>query len=531
MYKILMTYDSKEGLEKLFENKDFVIDIRPKPSPEEFKKIIKNYDGLLIRSEVKVTADIIEAADKLKFIGRAGTGVDNVDKNTATQKGIVVANVPGGNTISAAEHTIGLILSMARNIPEAYQSLKSKKWDRKNFMGTELCGKYLGLIGLGRIGIEVAKRMIAFGMKVVAYDPFANDTLAGSYNIDLIPLDDVLINADYISIHCPLNDATKGMINAQAISKMKDGVRIVNCARGPIINEKDLAQAVSSGKVKGAALDVFVKEPPEDWTIIETDNVIATPHLAASTEEAQIKIAKEMSDVIIDFFTKGLIRNAVNVPTVDWETYKKMKPYIDLASKIGLFQGQVIEGGIKGIEIKYCGNLSSFNTGPLTIAFLQGLLLPMLNIKVNFVNALTIAKERGIKIKESKEIDSEDYAGLIVAAIETDKGECKVLATMFSDTNPRIVNINGLGVDITPCGGMILITNEDKPGVVGNVGKVLGDSGVNIAGMNLGRKDVGGEALTIIEVDDSVSSEVIEKILKIGGIKKVKYVDLEIERD
>ncbi|MDR2772958.1 MAG: phosphoglycerate dehydrogenase [Elusimicrobiota bacterium] len=527
MFKILMTYDSVEGLEGLLKNKDFKVEIHPKPSPEEFEKLIKEYDGLLIRSEVKVTANIIKAADKLKFIGRAGTGVDNVDKNAATQKGIVVANVPGGNTISAAEHTIGLMLSMARNIPQAYESLKSKKWDRKNFTGTELFGKYLGLIGLGRIGMEVAKRMQAFGMKVIAYDPFANDSLAKSYEISLIPLDDVLINADYISIHSPLNDETRGMIDEKAISKMKDGVRIINCARGPIVNEKDLAKAVKDGKVKAAALDVFAKEPPDDWTIIETDNVIATPHLAASTEEAQIKIAKEMSEVIIDFFTKGLIRNAVNVPTVDWETYKKMKPYIDLASKVGLFCGQMIEGGVKEVEVKYCGSLASVQTGTLTIAYLQGLLLPILNVKVNFVNAPLLAKERGIKIKESKEADIQDYAGLIIAKVITDKGEWKVCATMFSDTNPRIVKINGLSVDVVPCGSVILIINEDKPGVVGNVGKVLGDSGVNIAGMSLGRKDIGGEALTIIEVDNTVSAEVIGKILAIGGIKKAKYIDLE----
>ncbi|MDR1195647.1 MAG: hypothetical protein LBL00_04120, partial [Endomicrobium sp.] len=323
MYKILMTYDSMEGLDALAANKEFKIEIHAKPSPEEFKELIKNYDGLLIRSEVKVTADIIEAADKLKFIGRAGTGVDNVDKAAATSKGIVVANVPGGNTISAAEHAIGLMLSLARNIPEAHMSLKSKKWDRKSFMGTELLGKTLGLIGMGRIGTEVAKRMISFGMKVVAYDPFANEDLAKSYAIELKTLDEVYAQADYLSLHSPLNDSTRGMINAQAIEKMKDGVRIVNCARGPIINEKDLSEAIKSGKVKGAALDVYAKEPPEDWTIIETNNVVVTPHLAASTEEAQVKIAQEMSEVIIDFFTKGLIRNAVNVPTVDWETYKK----------------------------------------------------------------------------------------------------------------------------------------------------------------------------------------------------------------
>ncbi|GHT46758.1 hypothetical protein AGMMS49936_06210 [Endomicrobiia bacterium] len=314
MYRILMTYDNTEGLGALLSNKEFKVEIHNKPSQEEFKELIKYYDGLLIRSEVKVTTDIIEAAQNLKFIGRAGTGVDNVDKDAATKKNIIVANVPGGNTISAAEHTIGLMLSLARQIAEACKSLKNKKWDRKNFVGTELFGKTLGLIGLGRIGTEVAKRMNSFEMKVIAYDPFASPESAKNNGIELKSLDDVFSQADYISIHSPLNDTTRGMINVDAIKKMKDGVKIINCARGPIINEKDLSDAIKSKKVSGAAVDVFAKEPPEDWTLIETDNVVATPHLAASTQEAQVRIAEEIGDVLVDFFTKGLIRNAVNAP-------------------------------------------------------------------------------------------------------------------------------------------------------------------------------------------------------------------------
>ena len=526
MYKILMTYDSMEGLDALVNNKEFKIEVHNKPSPEDFKKLIKDYDGLLIRSEVKVTAEIIEAAEKLKFIGRAGTGVDNVDKAAATKKGIVVANVPGGNTISVAEHTIGLILSMARSLPDACASMKGKKWEKKKFMGNEIFGKTLGLIGLGRIGTEVAKRLLSFGMKAVAYDPFANADIAKNNGIELTSLDEVFKQSDYLSIHSPLTDDTRGMINSANIAKMKDGVRIVNCARGAIINDADLSAAVTNGKIAGAALDVFVKEPPEDWSIIETPNIIATPHLAASTEEAQVKIAVEMSEVIIDFFTKGLIKNAVNIPTVDWETYKKMMPYVELASKIGSFQGQIAEGGIQEIEISYCGNLSGFNTNSLTVAYLQGILTPILDIKVNFVNAPSIAKERGIKIKEAIVHDCEDYTGLIIAKVKTDKDEMSMSGTMFSDKNPRIVNINGLNVDIIPSAGKIMIINDDKPGVVGKVGAALGDGNVNIAGMNVGRKNVGGEALTIIEVDSAVSSDAVAKLSKIPGVKKVKYVAL-----
>jgi D-3-phosphoglycerate dehydrogenase len=307
-----MTYDNMEGLDTLLSRKDFKVEVHNKPDSEKLKKIIKYYDGLLIRSEVKITADIVSAAERLKFIGRAGTGTDNVDVFAASRRGVVVSNVPGGNTISVAEYVVGLILSLSRNIPEAYKSLKLGKWTRKNFLGTELSEKTLGLIGLGRIGNEVAKRMFAFDMKIIAYDPFVNEKSLKISGVKLKTLDELYSLADYISIHSPLNDDTKGMINASSIKKMKDGVRIINCARGAIVNEKELSDAINSGKVKGAALDVFLKEPPEDWAIIETNNVIATPHIAASTKEAQIKIAREMSDIIIDFFTQGLIKNAVN---------------------------------------------------------------------------------------------------------------------------------------------------------------------------------------------------------------------------
>jgi D-3-phosphoglycerate dehydrogenase len=316
------------------------------------------------------------------------------------------------------------------------------------------------------------------------------------------------------------------MIDAAAISKMKNGVRIVNCARGNIINEKDLSDALKFGKVKGAAVDVYAKEPPEDWTLIDTENTVATPHLAASTEEAQIKIALEMSDVIIDFFTKDVIRNAVNVPAVDVETRKKMLPYVNLTSKVGSFQGQIAEGGIESIEITYCGNFSNFSASFLTVAYLQGLLTPILDIKVNSVNAPVIAKERGIKIKETVIRDAEDYSGLIIAKIKTSKGVISTSGTLFSDKNARIININDLNVDIVPSNGKILIINDDKPGIVGKVGAVLGDNNVNIGGMSVGRKKDGDEALTIIEVDSVVSNGIIEKLSKIQGIRKVKYVIL-----
>ncbi len=526
MFKVLMTYSSTEGLDVLLGNKEFVIETHTKPTPEQFKELIANYDGLLIRSEVKVTAEIIEAAKKLRFIGRAGTGVDNVDIPAATQKGIVVANVPGGNTISAAEHTVGLMLALARNIAQANQSLTAKEWKRERFMGTEMQGKVLGLVGLGRIGKEVAHRMIAFGMKVIAYDPFANQEFAQSIGVELKSLEAVYAESDYISVHSPLNETTKNMINAEALKKMKKGVRIVNCARGGIIDEKALSQAIKDGHVKGAAIDVFAKEPPVDWTLMETPNMVVTPHLAASTEEAQIKIAQELSDVVVDYFTKGIIRNAVNVPTLDWDTYKKLEPYISLAEKLGSFQGQTIEGGIKEIEIEYAGNITQFNTNPLLVAYLKGLLTPMLDIKVNFVNAPVLARERGIKVKESRSQQQEDYTDLISAKIITEKGSHVIAGTLFSQKYPRIVKLNDLNVDIVPAGCMLLVTNIDRPGIVGQVGSFLGKNSINIANMQVGRKEEGGEAVIIINVDTCVSQDIIKQMSTFSGVNKVKYVEL-----
>ncbi|MFH1367651.1 MAG: phosphoglycerate dehydrogenase [Elusimicrobiota bacterium] len=526
MYKIMMTYDNTEGLDVLLNNKEFKVDIHNKPTPEKFKELIGEYEGLMIRSEVKVTPEIIEAGKKLKFIGRAGTGVDNVDIPSATQKGIVVANVPGGNTISAAEHTIGLMLAMARNIPQAHKSLKSKEWKRTSFVGTELQGKVLGLVGLGRIGREVAHRMIAFGMRIVSFDPFVNVEWAKSLGIEMKTLDEVYKESDYISIHTPLNDQTRGMINAETMKKMKPGVRIINCARGGIIDEKALADAIKEGHVKGAAIDVFPKEPPADWTIVECENTIVTPHLAASTEEAQVKIAQELSEVVVDFFTKGVIRNAVNVPTLDWDTFKKLEPYILLAEKLGSFQGQVVEGGISEIEVEYAGDIGEYNTNPLQIAYLKGLLTPILDVKVNFVNAPGMAKERGIKIKETKSKDVEDFTSLITAKVKTDKEEISVSGTLFGHKNARFVRMNGLPIDVVPTGCMLMLTNIDRPGIVGQVGTFLGKNNINIAGMQVSRKDAGGEATTIINIDVCVNADLIKQISNFSGVNKVKYIEL-----
>ncbi|MDI6641312.1 MAG: phosphoglycerate dehydrogenase [Elusimicrobiota bacterium] len=528
MTKILMTYSNTEGLERLLNHPEFKVDIQPKPSPEKLLQLIPAYDGLLIRSEVKVTKEVIDKAPALKLIVRAGTGVDNIDTTTATQKGIAVANIPGGNTISATEHTIALLLALSRNIPQAHYSIKSGLWEKEKFTGTELQGKVLGLIGLGRIGKEVAKRALSFGMRVIAYDPYVTDEYGKSIGVELKQnLDEIYAQSDYISLHTPLNESTRHLINKDSISKLKTGCRIINCARGGIIDEEALCDGIKSGKIHSAALDVFEKEPlSKDSPLLELQNVLLTPHLGASTEEAQIKIAQEASELIIDFFTKGIIRNAVNIPQVDMETFKNIRPYLDLVEKIGLFQGQIVEGRIKEIELVYAGEISNMNLSLVTPSYLKGLLTPILDIKVNFVNANYVAQERGIKVKESRVSFSEDYTSLIKALVFTDITELDISGTVFAHQLPRIVNIKNLDVDIVPEGCMLFLENIDKPGVIGKIGTILGNNKINIASMQVGRKEVSKEAITIINIDNIPDDETIKEIEKIDGVTKVKLVKI-----
>ncbi|MCX7941124.1 MAG: phosphoglycerate dehydrogenase [Endomicrobia bacterium] len=527
-YRILMTYKNTEGLETLLNHSDIQVDIKPKPSQEELVSLVKAYDGLLIRSEVKVTKEVIEAADRLKVICRAGTGVDNVDIQAANKKGIVVMNVPGGNTISACEHTIGLILAMMRNIPQAHHSLKSGRWEREKFVGSELQGKTLGLIGLGKIGSEVAKRMKYFDMKIIAYDPYVSEDYAYQLGVELKSFDEVISEADIISLHVPKTETTKNLIDRNTISKMKDGVKIVNCARGGIVNETDLYEALKSGKVSSAALDVFEKEPPESsLALLQLDNVVVTPHLGASTEEAQVKIAQEVSQMLIDFFINNVIRNAVNLPSVDHDTYLKLKPYIELLEKLGRFQGQIITSGIKEIYIQYIGEIfQQLNTYILTSAFIKELMSEMVDIQLNYVNAQLIAKERGVTIKESKIREGKEFKEYINIQITTDQQVYNISGVVISENNYRIIEVNGLETDIEPEGNIIVVTNIDRPGIIGKVGTLLGNNNINIARMFVARKQAGADAMTFINVDGEVNPQIISQIEKIEGIKAVKFVKL-----
>lgn len=527
-YKILKTYANNEGLEVLLNHPDIEVDIKLKPSQQELVSLVKDYDGLLIRSEVKVTKEVIENADKLKVICRAGTGVDNVDIPAANKKGIIVMNVPGGNTISACEHTIGLILAMMRNIPQAYNSLKSAKWEREKFVGSELQGKTLGLIGLGRIGSEVAKRMKSFEMRVIAYDPYVSEDYANQLGVELKTFDEVIKEADIISLHVPKTELTKNLINKETISKMKDGVRIVNCARGGIINEADLYEALKSGKVATAALDVFEKEPVDPSSpLLQLDNVVLTPHLGASTEEAQVKIAQEVSQMLVDYFINGVIRNAVNIPSVDHETYLKLKPYLQLIEKLGKFQSQIVTAGIKEIYIQYIGDtFQQLNTYILTSAYIKEFLSGMVDIQLNFVNAQLIAKERNIGIKEAKIREGKEFKEYINVQVNTAQEVYSISGTIISENNYRIIEVNSLETDIEPEGNIIMLANIDRPGIIGKIGTLLGNNNINIARMFVARKYVGSDAMTFINVDNEVSPEIIQQIKQIPGIKEVKFIKL-----
>ena len=488
---------------------------------------MSDVDAIIVRSETQITADVLAAAKKVKIVGRAGVGVDNIDVNAASRQGVIVVNVPGGNTISAAEHTVAMLLALSRNIPQANESLKQGEWKRSKFTGTEVQGKTLGLLGLGRIGKEVATRCQAFGMKVLGYDPYATEEYVKYLNIKLATLEEIYAQADYISVHVPLNDSTRGLFNTQTLAKLKPGVRLINCARGGIIDEKALAEAIKSGHVKGAAIDVFETEPPaKDNPMMSVPNIIVTPHLGASTEEAQVKVAQELAETLRDYFLTGAVRNAVNLPALDAEQFKELEPFLLLCEKLGRFVTQVAEPPIKEIKIEYAGEVSKKNTNPLTLAVLKGFLTPMLGSEVNVVNAPHLAKERNVKWTEMKSSSSTDYTSLITLTVSSATSTFSVSGTILGKNNPRIVAIDGQTVDVVPDGAMVIYINIDKPGVIGHVGTVLGKSQINIAGMQVGRRSKNGEAVTVVNVDSDVPEAVLKQIKEFPGITKVKSAKL-----
>ena len=517
---------AEEGVNVLKKQKGFKVDIKLKLSPEELKRIISDYNVLIVRSQTKVTKDVIKRAKKLKYIGRAGVGLDNVDVNEASKRGIIVMNAPGGNAISTAEHTFSLILALSRNIPQANLSLKKGEWQRKKFMGVELYGKVLGIIGLGRIGTEVARRAVSFRMKVIAYDPFLIPEKAKSLGVESMSLEALFRRSDYITVHTPLTDDTYHIIGEKAFKKMKKGVRIINCARGGIVDEKALARAIETGIVRGAALDVYEKEPPGQGALIGMDRVITTPHLGASTEEAQVNVAVDIASSITDALMHRGIRNAINVPSIAPELLKAIEPYLNLAEKIGSMHAQLAEGSINKVKIKYIGDIVGYSLNHITRSIMKGMLEPVLEESVNYVNALVIARDRGIKVDEEKTEEIQDFANLIAVEVKTGRTKNFVTGTLFTKIDPRIVKINQFYVDAVPDGNMLVIYNLDKPGIVGQIGSILGKANINIAGMTFGRARPGGEAITVLNVDNAVPQKVINQIKKARYIKEVRSIKL-----
>jgi D-3-phosphoglycerate dehydrogenase len=516
---------SPKGVE-ILKKAGLEVDVNVGLKPDQLKAIIGNYHALVIRSATKVTADIIEAAANLKVIGRAGSGLDNVDKVAASKKGIVVMNTPGGNTITTAEHTIAMMFAVARKTPQANASLAAGKCEKKKFMGIELFNKTLGIIGLGKIGSEVARRTQCMGMNVIAYDPFLSEEKAKSMGIEKLEISEIMKKADFITVHTPLTPETRNMINAQTIKTMKNGVFIVNCARGGIVNEKDLYDALESGKVAGAALDVFEKEPPENNPLVGHEKVVCTPHLGASTTEAQENVAIAVAEQIVDYLVYGTIRNAVNFPSIPADQVVVLQPYINLAERIGSFTSQIFEGGITEVALEYRGEAAELNISPLTIAALKGLLTPILEETVNFVNAPFIAKERGIEVKETKSRDSGDYQSLISLKVKSPVSEIHIAGTLFSKKDPRIVKIDNFSVEIMPEGHMLVMNNNDKPGVIGNIGTLLGKNKINIARMHFGRETAGGRAISVVNIDSPVTVKILKEIKKLPNILDVKVINI-----
>ncbi|MDQ7788046.1 MAG: phosphoglycerate dehydrogenase [Thermodesulfovibrionales bacterium] len=502
------------------------VDVKTGMSPDQLKACIGDYHGLVIRSATKVTADILEAAKNLKVIGRAGSGLDNVDKTAATKKGVVVMNTPGGNTITTAEHTIALMVSLARQIPQATMSMKSGRWEKKKFMGVELFKKTLGVVGIGNIGSQVARRMQAFSMNIIAFDPFLSEEKAKDMGVEKVSLKELFKRADFITIHTPLTPETKNLINKKVIETMKPGVRIVNCARGGIINEKDLYDALVEGKVAGAALDVLEKEPPENNPLLTLDSVITTPHLGASTREAQENVAVAVAEQIVDYLVHNTIRNAINFPSIPSDQVAKLNPYINLAERLGCFAAQMFEGGVTEITVEYKGDAADINTAPVTIAALKGFLTPILEETVNFVNAPLIARERGIEIKEIKSTDQGDYQSMIALRINAKKKTSYFAGTLYGKKDPRIVFVDSFKVEIIPEGELLFMYNNDKPGVIGNIGSLLGKNKINIARMHFGRETPGGTAISVVSIDSPASPALLKKIQELPNILSVKQIRL-----
>lgn len=517
---------SEKGVE-IMRKTGLEVDVKTHLSPDELLQVIPDYDGLVIRSATKVTDKVIGIAKRLKVIGRAGSGLDNVDLPAATKRGIVVMNTPGGNTVTTAEHTMALIFSLVRMVPQATASIKAGRWEKNKFMGMELYNKTLGIIGIGQIGSYVTKLAQGAQMHVIANDPYLSEENAKKMGVELVELNELYRRSDIISVHVPLTPETKSLINAETIQKMKDGVRIINCARGGIVNEKDLHDALLKGKVAGAAMDVFEKEPVDPKNpLLTLDTVIGTPHIGAATNEAQENVALAIAEQIADYLIRGVVRGAVNIPSVPADILPKLQPYLVLAEKLGAFLSQSHEGGLEQLTIEYRGEVSNMTTAPVTVAAIKGLLTPILEEPVNYVNAPIVARERGIEIKEIKSAEAGEFTSLVVLKVKTRATTATVAGTLYNRRDARIVEIDGLSLEVVPEGHMLMMINDDKPGVIGNIGRLLGDNQINISRMQLGREHTGGKAISVVGIDKPVTSDLLGKLKKLPHVLSVKLIKL-----
>ena len=508
---------------QIFKDRGIGVDFQPKlgADKDRLAQVIGDFDGLAIRSATKVTPKVLEKAKRLKVIGRAGIGVDNVDIPAATAKGVIVMNTPFGNSITTAEHAITLMLALARQIPQADASTQAGKWEKNRFMGVEITNKTLGVIGCGNVGSIVVNRAIGLRMKVIAYDPFLSPEHAAELGVEKVDLAELLRRADFVTLHTPLTDKTKGIIDARAIAAMKKGVRIINCARGGLVDEEALRAALDSGQVAGAAFDVFTEEPATENPLFGHANVVCTPHLGAATTEAQENVALQIAEQMSDYLLRGAISNAVNFPSISAEEAPRLRPFIELADKLGSFAGQLTETGILKAQLSYEGGVAGMNTKALTSAAIAGLLRPMLQ-EVNVVSAPIVAKERGIVIEEMTRAAAGDYGNLITVTVVTERQTRSVSGTVFADGRPRIVNIKGIRIDAGFGRSMIYITNLDKPGFIGRFSSTLGDAGINIATFHVGRDAPGGNAVALIEIDGDLPPQVLAAVRALPQVQQAR---------
>jgi len=526
--KVLISDNLSPAGAQILRDAGLEVDIKTGLPPEELKKVIGEYDGLVIRSATKVTSEIIAAATKLRVVGRAGIGLDNVDIPAASQKGIVVMNAPDGNATTAAEHAIAMMMSLSRNIPQATASMKAGKWEKKSFMGREVTGKTLGIFGIGRIGAIVATRAQGLRMKVIAYDPHMPKELVEKMGVELVGLQELANRSDYITVHVPLTKETDKVLSTEFFSNMKKDAMFIDCARGGVCDEDALYQALVNGEIAGAALDVFAKEPTnlENCPLLGLNNFICTPHLGASTSEAQENVALTIAEQVADYLNTGVIANAVNVPSVSGDVLAQVGPYVTLGEMLGALHMQIAKGSVQDVSIEYSGELAEMNTSPITVAFLKGLFTPILQDAVNYVNAPVIAKERGIRVVESRTDQSDDFTNTLTIRVKASDGENVLVGTVFGKKEPRLVRLNAFRLEALPAGPMLLVYNKDVPGVIGDLGTTLGRAGVNISRMTVGREEASEQNVIFLNTNIPISKELLAEVQGLEHIDGAIVLDM-----